>query len=266
MLLLHDPIAFPKGARARRKNPKRRNLPLRTHFPFQAGREGAARAVRPTGRACALHGRPLEGNRVAGLTAPPGVRLRGRRVPPPLLPLPLSPRRGSGSGGTMFTSTGSSGLCEYRPPPSWLYPTRHAAHLLKEAGGGGGLRVAGRLGADPPSRRPHLGAACPWGAAGTAPTSACGGEWGLSPAASPAPSAYQPQVRCSGALGTVAGGQLASGWGRWCPGPAPALRGACARPRGAAVLLEARLEAGLFLVTLLHSFRLTRDQWARPHV
>lgn len=179
-------------------------------------------------------------------------------------PSHCSPRRGSGSGGTMFTSTGSSGLCEYRPPPSWLYPTRHAAHLLKEAGGGGGLRVAGRLGADPPSRRPHLGAACPWGAAGTAPTSACGGEWGLSPAASPAPSAYQPQVRCSGALGTVAGGQLASGWGRWCPGPAPALRGACARPRGAAVLLEARLEAGPFLVTLLHSFRLTRDQWGSP--
>ncbi|XP_032960277.1 ubiquitin-associated domain-containing protein 2 [Rhinolophus ferrumequinum] len=116
LLLLHDPIAFPKGARARRKNPKRRNLPLRTHFPFQAGREGAAGAVRPTGRACALHRRPLEGNRVAGLTAPPGVRLRGRWVPPPLLPLPLSPRRGSGSGGTMFTSTGSSGL--YKAPLS----------------------------------------------------------------------------------------------------------------------------------------------------
>uniref|UniRef100_A0A7N5K6G2 UBA domain containing 2 n=1 Tax=Ailuropoda melanoleuca TaxID=9646 RepID=A0A7N5K6G2_AILME len=50
------------------------------------------------------------------IAATPGVRLRGRWVPPPPLPLPLSPRGGSGSGGTMFTSTGSSGL--YKAPLS----------------------------------------------------------------------------------------------------------------------------------------------------
>ncbi|ELK14928.1 Ubiquitin-associated domain-containing protein 2 [Pteropus alecto] len=55
----------------------------------------------------------------------------------------------------MFTSTGSSGLCEYRLPPTWLSPTRYPAHLEEEAGGSGGpwgcRRFAGRS-----SWRPHL--------------------------------------------------------------------------------------------------------------
>lgn len=114
--------------------------------------------MRPAGRACAAHGQPQEWNPVAGFAAAPGVRLRGLRVPPPPLPLPLSPLGGSGSGGTMFASTGSSGLCEYRPPPSWLFPTRHPGHLLEKPGGSGDPRGCRRFGG-----RPSIPAPEPWG-------------------------------------------------------------------------------------------------------
>lgn len=154
-LFPRHPISFPKGAGGRRKTPERRTLSPTDTLPFPGRKGGAGEDARPTGRACAIHQRPLEWNRVAGLTAPPRMRLRSPRVLSPLPSLPLQPRGGSGQGGTMFTSTGSSGLCEYRLPPTWLSPTRYPAHLEEEAGGSGGpwgcRRFAGRS-----SWRPHL--------------------------------------------------------------------------------------------------------------
>ncbi|KAJ8787289.1 hypothetical protein J1605_005875 [Eschrichtius robustus] len=91
-------------------------------------------------------GRPLEWSRVAGFVGPAGVRLRGPRVPSTSASPPPVPRGASGSGGTMFTSTGSSGLCEYRTPPSWLSPTHHTGYPLEEAGGSGDSRGCRRFG------------------------------------------------------------------------------------------------------------------------
>lgn len=122
--------------KSQRSGPSRRGC---TSLPRQEGR-------RRRSCACAVRGRPLEWSGVAGFTAPPGVRLRGRRAPSASASPPPVPRGGSGSGGTMFTSTGSSGLCEYRPPPSWLAPPRHLGQLLEEAGGCGDSRGCRRFG------------------------------------------------------------------------------------------------------------------------
>lgn len=156
---------------------------------------------------------------------------------------------------------GQAGPCSPAPVPVGFVSIRrrhpgctlHAAlrTSLRRLEAAGALGVAGRLGADPPSRR-----SCRWVAAGTAPTSGCGGGRGLSPAASPAPSTYQPQVRCSGARGTVAG-RLAVrvrlrapvSW----PGPLPS----AVRVPGRKKRLPWWKRCGKpapFLVTLLHSF------------
>ncbi|XP_026971735.1 ubiquitin-associated domain-containing protein 2 isoform X1 [Sagmatias obliquidens] len=60
--------------------------------------------------------RPLKWSRVAGFVGPAGVRLRGLRLPSTSASPPPVTRGASGSGGTMFTSTGSSGL--YKAPVS----------------------------------------------------------------------------------------------------------------------------------------------------
>lgn len=188
----HHPISFPKGAGGRRKNagkadpvPDGRTSPP---GPEERGRAKPAAPPPPPGCACAVHWRPLEWHRVSGLTAPPRVRLRRRRARLSCFPSPCGPAGGSGSGGTMFTSTGSSGLCEYRLPPSWLSPTRDPARLEEPGGSGvtGGWR--GRASWRPlslvvPARRgqrapPPLQS----GGAGGG-----GGEWGPSPGDCPGP-------------------------------------------------------------------------------
>lgn len=61
----------------------------------------------------------------------------------------------------MFCSTGSSGLCEYRPLASWLSPTRHPCTSLRRLEAAGVLVVPGGLEAEPSSWRLHLGGSCP---------------------------------------------------------------------------------------------------------
>lgn len=119
-----------------------------TSLPRQEGRGRAERCVPRAAHA------PLAGSPWSGIQLPDSPPRREcacavAGFPPPPLPLPLSPRGGSGSGGTMFTSTGSSGLCEYRLPPSWLFPTRHRGHLLEKPGGSGDPRGCRRFGGRP---------------------------------------------------------------------------------------------------------------------
>lgn len=139
-----------------------------------------------TSRACVVLSRPPVWSRVAGFVAPPGVRLRGRRVfstrPPPFqspLPLPLSPA------GALSPAPGP---CSPAPAPVGFVSTgrRHPGcvpldgtlgYLLEEAGGGRDSGVAGGFvcgGGDrssvPVAR--NLAVPAPWGPAATAPVSA----------------------------------------------------------------------------------------------
>lgn len=90
--LPRHPIPFSQGHPRRRQNRERRTLPVVHALPLPSRKGASDGARRLTGCACAVHMRPLERNRVSGFAAPPGVRLRSRRVPPPPFPLPVLPR------------------------------------------------------------------------------------------------------------------------------------------------------------------------------
>lgn len=98
----------------------RRVRPSRPHaLPAIAGRGGLRPGVLAPQAAHAPSswrlGSASPGRLCSRVESAPARSLGGSPPPPPL---PLTPRGGSGPGGTMFTSTGSSGLCEYR----LLYP------------------------------------------------------------------------------------------------------------------------------------------------
>lgn len=120
----------------------------------------------------------------------------------------------------MFTSTGSSGLCEYRPPPSWLSPTCHLAHLLEEAGAAGTLGVAGDLGAVLHPRSRALVVPAREGQRAPPPPQP-GGARGTESRRQPRPPPVSP--RCDAQVSQWAG-QLGPGWVPWCSAPAPCPR------------------------------------------
>lgn len=175
-----------------------------------------------------------------GAAPPRRIRRPAESAPAPLPGLstsaspPPDPRGGSGPGGTMFTSTGSSGLCKYRPPPSWVPPTRYSGHLL-EAGVAAILAFAGGWGDGPSSQlAPQLGRSCPWGP-GLHPHLSPEGRVGTASRHRPGP---HPSPRCgaqqlSGCCRWA--GQLGSGWVPRCSrgrAPCPWRRGCQAESRG----------------------------------
>lgn len=89
-------------------------------LPVLAGRRGLRPSVLAPQAAHAPSswrlGSASPGRLCARVESAPARSLGGSPPPPPL---PLTPRGGSGPGGTMFTSTGSSGLCEYRLLHPW---------------------------------------------------------------------------------------------------------------------------------------------------
>ncbi|EPY73000.1 hypothetical protein CB1_060782093 [Camelus ferus] len=105
------PTAFPRYPRPSEKHVEADPFRCgRTSLPRQEGRwsgEGGRSTHAP------FTGGPWSG--VAGFASPPAVRLRDASPSTSVSPPPV-PRGGSESGGTMFTSTGSSGL--YKAPLS----------------------------------------------------------------------------------------------------------------------------------------------------
>lgn len=156
--LPHQPIPFPKVVHPRPSEKPGEVDPIAADaLPFPSRKGGGGQSGAPHRMRMRFSQAAPEVESSCRIRRLVGSAPARSPVSPPLLPLPLVPRGGSGSGGTMFSSTGSSGLCEYRPPPSWLSPTRHPAHLLEEAGGSGGPRGSWRCGG-----RFSISAPAPW--------------------------------------------------------------------------------------------------------
>lgn len=159
------------GSQTRPELPEAATVRLsRTHaLPLRTGRGGLWPSVHAPQAAHAPSSRRLR-------SASPGrLRLLADSAPARSLgalhlrlPFPLTPRGGSGPCGTMFTSTGSSGLCEYRFPHSWA-ALRSIPSSSRTPLRAAGTRVCRRLGA-PCLLRPSLVSSCSYGAAGAAPT------------------------------------------------------------------------------------------------
>lgn len=112
--------AFPKPAGTTRTIGASAPTALPHPLPVLAGRGGLRPSVLAPQAAHAPSswrlGSASPGRLCARVESAPARSLGGSPPPPPL---PLTPRGGSGPGGTMFTSTGSSGLCEYRLLHPW---------------------------------------------------------------------------------------------------------------------------------------------------